>query len=77
MAHTVYIRFTVFSNLCRTSCNFEKFENIGNLIYTVCAMSEMIISSMFAIVSMMRITGVEILHISSFSKFLLRRCASC
>ena len=60
MAHTVYIRFTVFSNWCRISCNFEKFENIGNLIYTVCAMSGMIISSMFAIVSMMRITGVEI-----------------
>ena len=77
MAHTVYIRFTVFSNLCRTSCNFENFENIVNLIYTVWAMSEMIISSMFAIVSMMRITGVEILRNSSFSKFLLRRCASC
>ena len=39
---------------------FEKFENTVNLIYTMCAMSEMIICTMFAIVSMMRITAVEI-----------------
>ena len=31
-----------------------------NLIYTVCAMSEMMIQTMFAIVNMMPITGVEI-----------------
>ena len=29
--------------MCRTNCNFEKFENSANLIYTVRAMSEMII----------------------------------
>ena len=27
----------------RTNCKFEKFENTVNLIYTVCAMSEMMI----------------------------------
>ena len=46
--------------MCRTNSNFEKFENIVNLIYTVCAMSEMMIQTMFAIVNMMPITGVEI-----------------
>ena len=28
---------------CRKNRNFEKFENTVNLIYTMCAMSEMII----------------------------------
>ena len=46
--------------MCKTNCNFEKFEITVIGIYTVCAMSEMIISTMFAMVSMMRITGVEI-----------------
>ena len=46
--------------MCGTNCNFEKFENTINLIYTVCAMSEMMIKTMFAIVSMTCITGVEI-----------------
>ena len=46
--------------MCGTNCNFEKFENTINLIYTVCAMSEMMIKTMFAIVSMMSITGGEI-----------------
>ena len=46
--------------MCRTNRKFEKFENTVNLIYTVCAMSEMMISTMFAIVNMMRITGVVI-----------------
>ena len=40
--------------------NFEKFESTVNLIYTVCAMSGMMINTMFAIVNMMRITGVVI-----------------
>ena len=44
----------------RTNSNFEKFENTVNLLYTVCAMSEMMIWTMFAIVKMMRITGVVI-----------------
>ena len=46
--------------MCKRNSNFEKFENTVNLIYTVCAMSEMIIQTMFAIVNMMRITGVAI-----------------
>ena len=46
--------------MCRTNCKFEKFENTVNLIYTVCAMSEMMIQTMFAIVNTMRITGVVI-----------------
>ena len=47
-------------SMCRTNRNFEKIENTVNPIYTMCAMSEMIILTMFAIVSMMRITAVEI-----------------
>ena len=43
-----------------TNCNFEKFQNAFNLIYTVWAILEMRIKTMFAIVSMMRITTVEI-----------------
>ena len=46
--------------MCKTNCNFEKFQNAITLIYTVCAMLEMMIKTMFAIVSMMRTTGVEI-----------------
>ena len=44
----------------RTNCNFEKFENTVNLIYTVSAMSEMMIGTSFTMVSMVRIIGVEI-----------------
>ena len=29
--------------MCKTNSNFEKFENTVNLMYTVCAMSEMMI----------------------------------
>ena len=46
--------------MCRRKSNFEKFESTVNLIYTVCAMSGMMIYTMFAIVNMMRITGVVI-----------------
>ena len=46
--------------MCKTNSNFEKFQNAVNLIYTVWAMLEMMIKTMFAIVSMMRITTVEI-----------------
>ena len=46
--------------MCKTNCNFEKFQNALNVIHTVCAMLEMMILAMFAIVSMMRITTVEI-----------------
>ena len=38
----------------------KKLKNTVNLRYTVCAMSEMMIWTMFAIVNMMRITGVVI-----------------
>ena len=54
--------------MCRTNCKFEKFENTVNLIYTVCAMSEMMIKTMFPIVSMMRMTGVEISKKSKCAK---------
>ena len=46
--------------MCKTNSYFEKFENNVNLIYTVCAMLEMMIYTMFAIVSMWRTTGIEI-----------------
>ena len=46
--------------MCKTNGYFEKFENTVNLIYTVCAMLEMMIQTMSTIVSMVRITGVEI-----------------
>ena len=44
----------------RANRKFEKFESTVNLIYTVCAMSGMMIYIMFAIVNMIRITGVVI-----------------
>ena len=44
--------------MCITNSNFEKFENTVNLIYTVRAMSKMMIKTMFAIVNTMRITVV-------------------
>ena len=46
--------------MCRAKRKFEKFDNTVNLIYTVCAMSGMMIYTMFAIVNMMRINGVVI-----------------
>ena len=46
--------------MCKTNCNFEKFKKAINLIYNVCAMLQVMIKTMFAIVSMMRITTVEI-----------------
>ena len=46
--------------MCKTNSNLEKFENAVSLIYPVCAMSEMMIKTMFGIVSLMRTTGVEI-----------------
>ena len=46
--------------MCKAKRKFEKFDNTVNLIYTVCAMSGMMIYTMFAIVNMMRINGVVI-----------------
>ena len=46
--------------MCQNKQEFRKFENIVNLIYTAYAISEMIIWTTFTIVSMVRITGVEI-----------------
>ena len=54
--------------MCRTNCNFEKLQNTVNLIHTVCGMSELMIYTMFAIVSMIRITGVEISKKSKCAK---------
>ena len=49
----------VKAKMCKTNSNFERFQNTVNLIYTVCAISEMMISRTFTIVSIVRITGVE------------------
>ena len=46
----------------------KSFKNTVNHLYTVCAMSEMMIQTMFAIVKMMRITGVEISKKSKCAK---------
>ena len=46
--------------MCKTNSNFEKFQNAVNLIYTVYGVLEMLILIMFGIVSMLRITAVEI-----------------
>ena len=46
--------------MCKTNNNFEKFQNPVNLIYTVCANSDMVVLLTFTIVSMVRPTGVEI-----------------
>ena len=54
--------------MCKTNYNFENFQNTLNLLYTLCAMSEMIISTMFAIVNMMRITGVKLSKKSKCAK---------
>ena len=54
--------------MCTTNCKFEKFENTVYLMYTVCAMSQMMIKTMFAIVNMMRITGVVISKKSKCAK---------
>ena len=50
----------VKAKICKTNSNFEKFQNALNLIYKVCAKSDMLIWTTFTIVSMVRITGVEI-----------------
>ena len=54
--------------MCKTNSNFEKFQNTLNLIYTLRAMSKMMILTVFAIVSTMRITGVEISKMSKCAK---------
>ena len=54
--------------MCKANRKFEKFESTVNLIYTVCAMSGMMIYIMFAIVNMMRITGVVIWKMSKCAK---------
>ena len=46
--------------MCQNKQEFRKFEKIVNLIYTAYAISEMIIWPTFTMVSMVRITGVEI-----------------
>ena len=69
-SHDAHHRSSNFEKvkMCKTNSNFEKFENTVNLIYTVCAMSEMMIQTIFAIVNMMRITGVEISKTSKCAK---------
>ena len=48
------------AKMCKTKCNFEKFQNTLNMMYTVCAMSEIMIYTLFVIVSTVRITAVQI-----------------
>ena len=50
----------VKGKMWKTNCNFEKFQNDVNPLYTVCATSEMIFETMFPIRSVVGITGVEI-----------------
>ena len=45
--------------MCKTNSNFEKFQNAANLIYTVRNVGNDD-SNYFALVSMMRTTGVQI-----------------
>ena len=54
--------------MCKTNGNFEKFEIAVKRIYTVRATSELMISTTFAMVSMMRITGVEYSNKSKCAK---------
>ena len=70
MIYTIFAIFSIMritgveiskkSKCAKTNCIFEKFEITLFLIYTVCARSEMMIYTLFAMVSMMRIRGVEI-----------------
>ena len=53
--------------MSKRNSNFEKFENTVNLIYTVCAISDMMTWTMFTIVSMVRITGVEISFVQIYT----------
>ena len=46
--------------MCKRNSNFENFENTVKLIYTLCAMFEMMIWTTFIIASMVRISGVQI-----------------
>ena len=55
-------------NMCKTNSNFEKLEITLNPIYTVRAMSEMMIYTIFTMVSMICITGVEISKKSKCAK---------
>ena len=49
----------VKAKMCKKYCNFEKFQNAVNVMYKVCSTSEMMIWTMFTIVAMVRIIGVE------------------
>ena len=48
------------AKMCKTKCNFEKFQNTLNMMNTVCAMSAIMIYTLFVIVSTVRITAVQI-----------------
>ena len=50
----------VKAKMWKTKTNFEKFQNALYLIYTVGVMLEMMRWTTFGIVSMVRLTGVEI-----------------
>ena len=46
--------------MCKTNSNFEKSQNNLNMMYTVGTISEIMLSNLFAIVSTVRITAVQI-----------------
>ena len=52
----------------KTNTNLEKSQHNLNMIYTVCAMSEITIQILFAIVSMVRITAVQISKTLKYAK---------
>ena len=54
--------------MCKRNSNLENFENTLSLIYTLCAMLEMMIETMFAIVSMIRLNGAEISNMPKCAK---------
>ena len=60
--HCAHHRSTNFekAKMCKRNSYFEKFQNTVNLISTVCAMSEIMILTLFAIVCTVRITAVQI-----------------
>ena len=46
--------------MCKTNCNFEKFQKTSNMIYTVSTMWDIMLKTMLLIVGTVRITAVQI-----------------
>ena len=60
--HYAHHRSTNFekAKMCKRNSYFQKSQNTLNVIYTVCAMSEIMILTLFAIVGTVRLSGVKI-----------------